>query len=1025
MDNNIIKYDAFISYKHSETDKYVAELLHKQLETYVAPNSVFKKTGKKKIKRVFRDKDELPISSNLSDNIQLALTNSEFLIVICTPRTPLSYWVQKEIETFIALHGRSKVLAILVEGEPVDAFPEILQKETVEITDVNGNTTLVNRPVEPLAADIRGGSNKEIGKNLKRELMRIAAPLLHCTYDDLRQRHRERRIKKILYFSLLCSIFFILFGGFSFYQTVKIKQNYRTKLINQSRYLADTSGSLLADGDRMDAIMVALEALPNKAQPNRPYVAKALYALNNALYSYHTASEFVADRSLEHNYYVNDAYFSPTGKTLLTTDGGSDVYLWDVYNGKLINNLSSINDKDDDSRFYTTRILDDDRIIACTRSSLICYNFRNNEVIWSYEFENGIISDFILSKDLTRATVYTATTFTIFDINDGSIISSYVSDDSTIISDVISFSPDNNLLCVLISKSLLSLDSYDINDTNYQLMIYNIMNHNTNLLPIYSNLIPKAVFINNEQLVFSSNDNYMLDNLYGEATNDITLYDVVSNEIVWTTTYSSVTTLSGKSLQFGLVYLDEESNEADYIVYTANNTVTMISKDTGEILYEYTLSSTIEDFTILNGSGFTVLAQGNGIISFMDLVNGINYYDYDIQLAYQVNGAKLSNGTLAVIPYKSNKIVLYKYLAGAGYTIIDTFEDSVASAKYSTNGSNFVLGMNGSDSSYRLQIYDNKTKLYLGDYTTDEGIMFYDFTPDNNLLVCTNNGDISLINPGTQNVIISSQYGEEYNLNYCLNNDHSLLVLTYMDSYIIYNTSDLSVKIDGTIEDRIKYCSISNDGKYFIACVENNTLKIIDTTDNAEISLDKRYILSNSFNHTSLATGRSSNLLAACVNDNTVRVFDLDSKKLLNTIELPTMNQHNLTFSPNDSILLLQGDDGIFKAYDIRASKSIKETQTSLENIIEWKFYDNLDILTGSSINYTYLFTTVNNEYERIADIPRCLDIDPNNKEVLVKFVDELGYFPYYDLDQLIKEGSTVTTGESLSSSDRLRYYID
>ena len=54
MDKEEIKYDAFISYKHSERDSYIAESIHKQLEHYHIPKSVQQMTGKKKIERVIR-----------------------------------------------------------------------------------------------------------------------------------------------------------------------------------------------------------------------------------------------------------------------------------------------------------------------------------------------------------------------------------------------------------------------------------------------------------------------------------------------------------------------------------------------------------------------------------------------------------------------------------------------------------------------------------------------------------------------------------------------------------------------------------------------------------------------------------------------------------------------------------------------------------------------------------------------------------------------------------------------------------
>lgn len=61
------------------------------MESLRIPRAVAGKSGKKKIERVFRDQEELPIGSDLADNIKQALAESEFLIIICSPRTPEFY----------------------------------------------------------------------------------------------------------------------------------------------------------------------------------------------------------------------------------------------------------------------------------------------------------------------------------------------------------------------------------------------------------------------------------------------------------------------------------------------------------------------------------------------------------------------------------------------------------------------------------------------------------------------------------------------------------------------------------------------------------------------------------------------------------------------------------------------------------------------------------------------------------------------------------------------------------------------
>jgi len=63
--NGSYKYDAFISYRHTEPDKTIAEKLHRMPETFRVPGSLIKKGCKKKVSRAFRDQEELPSSSNL------------------------------------------------------------------------------------------------------------------------------------------------------------------------------------------------------------------------------------------------------------------------------------------------------------------------------------------------------------------------------------------------------------------------------------------------------------------------------------------------------------------------------------------------------------------------------------------------------------------------------------------------------------------------------------------------------------------------------------------------------------------------------------------------------------------------------------------------------------------------------------------------------------------------------------------------------------------------------------------------
>ena len=180
------KYCAFISYRHQSPDQEIAKALHTAIETYGIPASVRKKTGKKKMGYVFRDQEELPLSADLGADIESALDRSEYFIAICSPRYLESRWCLRELEYFIEHKGREHVLTVLVEGEPENSFPDMIRFEVRDGKQVE---------TEPLAADVRSDSIKGNIKKLKEEKLRLLAPMLNLSYDDLKRRSRQRKIR--------------------------------------------------------------------------------------------------------------------------------------------------------------------------------------------------------------------------------------------------------------------------------------------------------------------------------------------------------------------------------------------------------------------------------------------------------------------------------------------------------------------------------------------------------------------------------------------------------------------------------------------------------------------------------------------------------------------------------------------------------------------------------------------------------------------------------------------------------------
>jgi MTH538 TIR-like domain (DUF1863) len=176
------QYRAFISYSHA--DSRFAVWLHRRLEGWTVP-------GHGRLAPIFIDRAELAAGPDLSAQVREALAGSAALIVIASPAARASRWVNQEIALFRELHRDAPVLAALIEGEPAEAFPEIL-------------LTHRGAAIEPLAADFREGRD---GKRLG--LIKIIAGLTGLRLDRLVQRDaqgRQRRVMWITAAALLLSL---------------------------------------------------------------------------------------------------------------------------------------------------------------------------------------------------------------------------------------------------------------------------------------------------------------------------------------------------------------------------------------------------------------------------------------------------------------------------------------------------------------------------------------------------------------------------------------------------------------------------------------------------------------------------------------------------------------------------------------------------------------------------------------------------------------------------------------------------
>ena len=360
------KYDAFISYRHIEPDLTIAKILHEMIEKFNIPkhlrtvsngeNSI----NDKHIFRVFRDREELS-TKDLSTMIEEAIANSKNLIVICSKRTSLSPWCRKEVQLFKKIHGVNNIIPVLIEGEPDEAFIDELKN--LKVTFINSENVEEEKNIELLAADIRPDEvkspsfkgyeileyskdpklNELTKKSLdilkKSEIYRIVASMLNVSYGDLKLRHQERYLKRIIYTSIAASIAMLIF-------VISITTLYLKSVASERK--ANEQSSLMTlnmaneanlQGDRILGVLIAQEAMKNVSPKMEKYnKLKAQYenVLNNSLITLPFSNQFILATESE-----TEAFgISSDSKWLISSGSFNNAIIWNLENGEIQKTLT-------------------------------------------------------------------------------------------------------------------------------------------------------------------------------------------------------------------------------------------------------------------------------------------------------------------------------------------------------------------------------------------------------------------------------------------------------------------------------------------------------------------------------------------------------------------------------------------------------------------------------------------------------------------------------------------------------------
>lgn len=678
------KFDAFISYRHLEPDQTIAKRIHKELENFKLPKNVAKKQveeGKRtKVSRVFRDQEELPLAQNLEDPIIEALKGSDWLIVICSSRLKESEWCRKEIETFIELHGHDHILAVLAEGEPEDSFPEeILHRVTAATKDLPKEEQILEK-IEPLAADFRENNKK----NYNIEILRLLAPMFELDFDDLRQRHKEQKQKRVIRWAIIIATLSIAFGAYCFYTMLQISrqnamiaeqseqiQKQMAEIfdmamdleekndvlsLSQAKSIAEDSLRELADDNREQAVELAVMSLTEYQGIQMPYSDEGRYALFQSVYPYQFDLSYMQDLKFSTKGKISNIWLSTDESRLVSWDETGALLFWDTKDKNIVSeqNVNSITNADfiSENQFcyidHGALILVD----AKTGSELKVLDDRNYAGV--YVSTNDVVVDSLNGFDWS---------ITIFDKDTMEERKSFPVDYN--ISEIYNLD-DNYCLCTTMDVSTFGHGIYLINKKTGKSTfiaesdeIYLIKD------VIYDG--QKTYILYSERTIVDNYDDFNELFETGE-TDHIMAVDVDSCQVKWNVKFSSM----------GISELDFfQEDESEWLVTFAYGEIRLMDKETGESIE----SQELEENNYLAHeirNGIIMIYTKNGqFAAYPPNIGYILYYPerWLYNRGETIKQLKVSSDALYVVSYNSNSI--YRYASKTSENVCESTDEIV------------------------------------------------------------------------------------------------------------------------------------------------------------------------------------------------------------------------------------------------------------------------------------------------------------------------------------------------------------
>ena len=551
-------------------------------------------------------------------------------------------------------------------------------------------------------------------------------------YDDLRQRHKLRRQKRIINISIITAIACFIFALYSSLMLIKINSQQEVLKHHQALSLASKSEEHLKKDDRYEAIKTAYQSLVEFEGVKMPYTPEAEYALSESLGIYDIGASYKSVSELKTKGIVDFIKSSENNKYAAIYDESGELTLFDTSELNIISTYT-VSDLYFNENFFS--FVGNDFLAFVNKDKKISLvKTENGELFTEIETEgsgyavvkgNGT-GEYLVYSDYKNVYIY--------DVKENKKIGN-VSGQNDFLSKLY-FSEDSNYVFAASLK-----ENYDI--------------YAEDSLTVYIIDIKEAKEVNTITLTASSisgvatknNNAYiLLNNRVGVNLNILLVsYNITNGNINWTKDIDSA---------WGDYILRSYAENTNDIAVVNQDQVFILDADNGEIVNTFNTSSSIlKIYTFVSDETYLTISS-DGSVNYMDVANKNNYEyagRFELKLDEYIDVEKSENG-LILIPQNENRIILYEEKANKDMKLEDIQIDFPSNDSVSSTEQKQLI------EDYNMQ---NKNLVNNIFYDTDKKVMFVNYKNNDIAIYNTENKELIklLNNVGT----LSHYFGKDKN----------------------------------------------------------------------------------------------------------------------------------------------------------------------------------------------------------------------------------------------------------------------